>query len=323
MLKAGCIGVGGICPVHLDYLKLRDDVEIVALCDIDKGRLQERQAQYGGRAFFDFQLMLEEVPLDAVWICTPPQVRREPLLACAGKGIPVLCEKPVERSLEKAGLIASELKDAGARVQIGYVFRSMPIVRSLREKMADDDISMVQSLYVCGISITRSMPAWFYDKKLSGGALIDQATHNIDLLRFVIGEISEVCGVASNPVHAKEGQYTIDEVVALSFVFENGAVGGHVHTWVGDDWRNEMVFSGRKRLYRLDLGNGALRIEAQGAKPEVIEEDQACMYHHQDAVFLDMVASGDWSDNPCTYDDGLKTLEVTLQSDRQLLSGRL
>jgi predicted dehydrogenase len=198
----------------------------------------------------------------------------------------------------------------------------MPTVQALKAKIADDDVFMVQSLYACGISLSRSMAAWFYDKELSGGALIDQATHNIDLLRYVIGEVADVRGVASNPVHAKEGKYTIDEVVALSFVFENGAVGGHAHTWVGDGWRNEMVFSGQKRFYRLDLGNGVLRIEEQGAEPEIIKQDQSCMYHHQNAIFLGMVESGDWSGNPCTYDDGLKTLEVTLAGDEQLLTGQ-
>lgn len=110
----------------------------------------------------------------------------------------------MERSLQQAEEIANELKDRNARVQIGYVFRSIPIVKRLQEEMADDDITLIQSFYGCNVSRTRSLPAWFYDKELSGGALIDQATHNLDLLRMLIGEIVEIRGVASNPVQTKK-----------------------------------------------------------------------------------------------------------------------
>jgi len=315
MIKIGCIGTGGICGVHLRYLKKRDDVEIVALCDVKKENLERRLKEFGGQGFADFNEMLERTELDAVWLCTPPQVRREPLLACADRGIPVLCEKPVERSLERAEEIAGELKKRNAHVQIGYVFRPMPTVERLKKEMADDKIHLVQSFYGCNISLKRGSPVWFYDKELSGGALVDQATHNFDLLRMLIGEVTEVRGIASNPAHAKEKGYTIDEVIALSFLFENGTAGGHVHTWVGDTWRNEILLSGRKRVYRLDLGGDVLTVD-EGNESRTFRQDQGRMYEHQNARFLEMVASGDWSSNPCDYSDGVATLKLTLACDR-------
>lgn len=315
MIKVGCIGTGGISGVHLRYLKKRDDVKIVALCDVKEENLEQHQKEFGGQGFTDFHEMLERTKLDAVWLCTPPQVRREPLLACADRGIPVFCEKPVERSLDRAEEIAVELKERAAHVQIGYVFRSMPVVKRLRDEMADDKIHLVQSFYGCNISLTRGMPAWFYDKELSGGALVDQATHNLDLLRTLIGEVTDVRGFASNPVCSKEKGYTVDEVIALSFLFENGAAGGHVHTWVGDGWRNEILLIGRKRVYRLDLSRGVLTVD-EGNESRTFRQDQGRMFEYQDARFLEMVVSGDWSSNPCDYSDGVATLKLTLACDR-------
>lgn len=315
MIRVACIGVGNISPVHLNYLRARKDVEIAALCDIQPETLERRLKEYGGAGFANFNVMLDSVQLDAVWLCTPPQVRREPLLACARRGIPVMSEKPVERDLAKAKAIARDLKKLNARVQVGYVFRSLPTLQRLREAMADDKIHVIQSFYGCGVSLDMSLPAWFYEKALSGGALIDQATHNLDLLRLLMGEVAQVRGLASNPVKRKKGKYTIDEVLTLSFLFKSRAAGSHTHTWVGDAWRNEILLIGEKRLYRLHPGS-SLTIEEGGTKHEYRESGS--IYHHENARFLEMVTSGDWSRNPSTYEDGVKTLALTLECDEAL-----
>lgn len=319
MIRVGFIGTGNISGVHLKYLASREDVEIVALCDIEPENLKRRRDEFGGEGFNDFRKMLDAVTLDAVWLCTPPQVRREPLLACADLGIPVLCEKPVERDVGAARELAGELAKRKARVQVGYVFRSMPLVVRLPNDMADDTIDLVESFYGCNVSVTRNLPAWFYDKALSGGALVDQATHNLNLLRLLMGEVTEVRGVASNPLHKKKKGYTVDEVIALSLRFRSGAAGAHVHTWVGDRWRNEMVLVGRKRVYRLDLARGVLVID-EGDRRRIARQDQWRMYEYQAKGFLERVTSGDWSTNPSDYGDGLATLELTLACDEAISS---
>jgi predicted dehydrogenase len=320
MLDVGFIGVGGISTVHLNYLARRRDVRIAALCDIDARTVAKRVAMYGGRSYRDFRVMLESERLDAVWICTPPQVRREPLRECAQRGIAVLCEKPVARTQQDAARIARELAALDARVQIGYLFRSLPVVSALREALADDRIHLVQSLYACPMSIEMRMPAWFFDKELSGGALIDQATHNFDLLRALLGEVREVRGRAHNPVKAKRKGYTIDETIALTMLFANDTLCAHTHSWVGDAWRNEIVFSGEKRLYRLWPGDQVLTIEERGSKRTI--RHRKGMYTYQNAVFIEQVRSGKWASNPCSFDDGVRTLALTLACDRAVDTGR-
>ena len=316
MKKIGFIGTGGVSGVHLDYLKSREDVEIAALCDINEEQLKKRHDEYGGETFTDFWEMLDQCKPDAVWVCTPPQVREGPLLACADRKIPVFCEKPVELDLTQAQKIAADLKEHNQKVQIGYPFRSIPLVKQLQKELSDDKIHLIQSLYVCNVSLTRGLPQWFYDKKLSGGALIDQATHNFDLLRMLFGEVEHISGVVSNPVAKKEKGYTVDEVISLSFVFESGTVGSHIHTWVGDDWRNEIKLSGEKRFYRLKLlGIGELVVEDAAGNTRLFRPNQGVIHDHQNEIFLEMLDSDDWSKNPCTYAEGVKTLELTWNCD--------
>ena len=338
MIRAAFIGVGGISPVHLNYLRTRQDVSIAALCDIRPEQAVKRQKEYGGEIFTDYRPMLDHVKLDAVWICTPPSVRREMLLACADRGIPVFCEKPAEHREAVAAATARDLSKRKARVQIGYVFRCMPAVQRLRALMQDDAIHLVQSFYACNVSLTMGLRAWFYDKAKSGGALVDQATHNLDLLRYLFGEVKAVCGSASNPVHKQRKGYTIDETLSLVFTFANGILGTHAHTWVGDTWRNEFVFSGEKRVYRLFPNTGRVVVEqpAAGAHNKLsrhltktaakgvfeFQQERGSMYAYENAIFLKMVKSGNWSINPCNYMDGWQSLRLTLACEKALNMNR-
>ncbi len=330
MIRAGFIGTGKISPVHLDVLKARKDVEIVALCDIVEAHALERQAVYGGKVYTDYKEMLKKERLDAVWLCTPSDVREKPLLACAELGLPVFCEKPVEHSVSHALRIADKLDKLDAKVQIGYVFRSNQVVAALRERIKGDKVHLVQSFYGCGVSLDMGLPAWFYKKEVSGGALVDQATHNLDLLRFLFGEVEELRGFAGNPVHEKRPGYTIDEAISLSFRFESGLLASHIHTWVGDGWRNEIVLSGEKALYRLNpcaklvvesQSQDPLKARQEKRKGEDSVEQQGSIYAGENEVFLKMLKSGDWSCNPSSYRDGLKTLQLTVACDKAVTKG--
>jgi len=339
MIRAAFIGVGNISPVHLRYLQTRRDVRVAALCDIKRAQAVKRQQEFGGEIFTDYRPMLEQIKPDAIWLCTPPSVRRAMLLDCADRGIPVFCEKPAERREAEAAATARDLTKRKGRVQIGYVFRSTPAVQRLRVLMRDDHIHLIQSFYGCNVSLTMGLPIWFYDKAKSGGALVDQATHNLDLLRYLFGEVQEVRGTARNPVHKQRKGYTIDETLGLVFTFANGIIGTHVHTWVGDAWRNELVFSGEKRVYRLFPSTGRLVVEQPSADANnplsrnltktaakgafEFQQGSRSIYEYENEIFLKMVKSGDWSINPCDYTDGWKSLRLTLACNKALTQNRV
>jgi predicted dehydrogenase len=172
------------------------------------------------------------------------------------------------------------------------------------------------------MSIKREFPEWFFDKDRSGGGLIDQATHNLDMLRHLFGEVTEVVGAASNPRRKKKTGYTIDETIGLTFQFENGMLGTHSHTWVGDTWRNYLALSGEKRHYTVDMWKEEITV-LEGRKTTTIGFTQEGMYTHENALFLEMLKSGDWSSNMCDYDDGLATLRLTLAADRSITDGKV
>jgi predicted dehydrogenase len=155
--RVAFIGTGGISGAHLGVLKDEADVAIVALCDLNREGVEAKATDYGATAYTDYTAMLDTEQPDAVWLCTPPIVRREPLLACARRGIPVFCEKPAEREPAAALALAAELAALDAKVQVGYVFRPTPLVQRLRELIADDRIHSLQSTYLCPMSLSLSL----------------------------------------------------------------------------------------------------------------------------------------------------------------------
>lgn len=111
--------------------------------------------------------------------------------------------------------------------------------------------------------------------------------------------------------------------------FKNGTVGSHVHTCVGDAWRNHIILSGEKRTYWLNPNIGELVVDGEttgeinlwetgnaNEKTKVFKLDKdKSIYSYENAIFLDMVCSQDWSKNICTYADGLNSLKCTLACD--------
>jgi len=205
--------------------------------------------------------------------------------------------------------------------------------------MRDDAIHLVHSFYACNFSMGSGLPAWFYDKSKSGGGLVDQATHNFDLLRFLFGEISDIRGLAHNPVHKISGHYTVDEAIGILFKFRNGIIGTHNHSWVAGGWRNEITLSGEKRLYRVDLIRGSLVVNGPRSKkdravkvnlipdasepdPVWFQHDGTSIYQYENDAFLKQVISGNWSRNLSDYADGLKTLQLTLTCNSAVTHGK-
>ena len=79
MLRAAAIGLGIISPMHLDFLKSRDDVEIAGLCDLDPEALKKGIDSYGGKGFDDYEKMIDEISPDAVLLCPPATTLKSPL----------------------------------------------------------------------------------------------------------------------------------------------------------------------------------------------------------------------------------------------------
>jgi len=312
VVRIGLIGAGGISGAHVAALNETDDAQIVAVCDIDRDRANQRAKEAKAEVVCtDFREMFDRTPLDAIWLCTPPDVRSGPIEAAIERKIPVFTEKPAGNDLEQSRELADRIDRSGVPVMVGYLLRYMKSADRVKAKLEKDRLSLICSTYCCPLTLSyqQGSRSWFYDKGRSGGAIMDQATHSIDLMRYLVGEIETVYALGSNCIQPKCEDYTVEDAYGLAFRFDNGAIGIHGHTWCHYAWRHEMTFYGLDGVYRLGCNNNATEFEFQNGKTVEEWEDRPMV--NEDRLFVEMVKSGDFSQMRSSFSDAVKTLAVT------------
>src|SRR5438067_19447 len=126
-LRVAVVGAGWIAADHVAELERRDDVDVVAVCDLDRARA-EALAPAGATVYERFDELLDVERLDALWVCTPPLVHREPTLAALERGIHVYLEKPIARTPDDAAAIVAAAEASEAVCAIGYQWHATEVL---------------------------------------------------------------------------------------------------------------------------------------------------------------------------------------------------
>jgi predicted dehydrogenase len=220
-VRVGFIGAGGIANAHLQVLRHMEGVRIAAFCDVDRERAESHAAAYNGRAYTDVHAMLDAEKLEAVYICVPPHAHVGQEEALIERGIPFFVEKPIANTLEKAESIAAAVEKAGLLTSVGYHWRYMTYSQLARERLAGKTIGMALGYWMGG------MPGvyWWRRQDLSGGQMVEQTTHIIDLARDLCGEIVEVYAAMSTRASGDIENCTVTDVGTMTVKFASGAVG--------------------------------------------------------------------------------------------------
>jgi predicted dehydrogenase len=235
-LRLGFIGTGGIANRHLEEAQRNPDIEMVGYCDTALERAQAAADRFGGAVYQDFRDLYDQEKPDAVVICTPPFAHGEIEEAACERGIHLFVEKPVAVNLATANRVATAVRESGVISQVGYMYRCSPPLIALREVLQTRRPAMIQAhYYMPGLP----GPVWYPKRDLGGGQLIEQATHMLDLARFLGGEVATVAGAVTTIhdwTHVPAGYepegllryssvFEIPDTTALVMQFENGALG--------------------------------------------------------------------------------------------------
>ena len=212
--RIGVVGAGFIAGRHVESLGSLPDAVVVAVCDPEPGRA----AALSDHAYPDVHQMLDREDLDAVYVCVPPYAHGEPERAALARGLPLFVEKPLGLDLATATALAAEIEAAGVPTATGYHWRYFDTVERAADLLADRPPRLVSASW---LDRTPGSP-WWAVRDRSGGQLLEQATHLLDLCRLLAGEVTEVTAVAA---HSPGGRGDIDHVAAGTLRFAAGAVG--------------------------------------------------------------------------------------------------
>jgi myo-inositol 2-dehydrogenase/D-chiro-inositol 1-dehydrogenase len=216
-VRVGLVGAGGVGARHARTLAGFDDVALVAICDPDAAAAQALAAELGTDPVADVDGLLT-LGLDAVWLCVPPFAHGELELSVVRAGLPFFVEKPLAADLAVAESIADAVRASGLPTATGYHWRHLDTVDGARAALAGAAVRLVGARWWG----TTPPPAWWSRRDRSGGQVVEQATHVLDLVRVLAGEVTEVVGAAAPST--TEGRDVPDATAAV-LRFDSGAVG--------------------------------------------------------------------------------------------------
>lgn len=214
-------GAGAIGRMHMERARLHPDCEVIAVAD-PSATAQSVAQEHGARWFSTIDAMLDAEKPDGVIVATPNATHVEAGLACIERAMAVLIEKPIADTVEQARILVDAAAQARVPLLVGHHRRHSPILRRAREIVASGRIGRAVSANALA---TFYKPHPYFDidwrRKAGGGPVLINLIHDIDMMRFLLGEIVEVQALTSNAVRGFE----VEDTAAVLLRFENGALG--------------------------------------------------------------------------------------------------
>ena len=194
-LRVGLMGAGRVARrFHLPILSSLPGVELVGVADpAADARNACRTLAPRAALHADFAEMLASTPLDAVVICLPPALHVRAAVASFAQGLHVYVEKPLATSAGEAREALDAWRLAGTVGMVGFNSRFHPLALALKQALAGGRVGEVTTIRSTFCAARRALPDWKRERGTGGGALLDLASHQVDLVRFLIGaEVVEV-----------------------------------------------------------------------------------------------------------------------------------
>ena len=221
----GIIGTGNIAKFHADCIEKIDNANLLGVVSKSETRAKEVCKLYDCPVFSDIESLLEIPEVDIVCICNESGLHGATITKVAKAGKNILCEKPLETTIERIDQIAAVVKSSG--IKIGCVFQNRENPEYIKLKNYFDS-GILGKVLLCQATINWYRPPNYYKNSWrgtlsmdGGAALINQGIHTIDLILDLMGEVSEVSGFIDTLYHDIEGE----DLGVASFKFKSGALG--------------------------------------------------------------------------------------------------
>jgi predicted dehydrogenase len=229
--------------------------QLAVVCDAAQEQAREAATHFDVPFETNVDAAIGRDGLDGVIVATPPYLHEPPCVAAAERGRHVFVEKPMAPTLDGCDRMIAAAKQGGIRLMVGQVIRYHPI--HMRVKQMVDEAAVGRPLFV---QIQRVGGAfggawakpWRLTRAQSGGPLLEINAHEIDFMRYLCGEVTQVFAAGGNQV-LREADYP--DLVLVTMSFASGAV-GFLHS--------SLAYKTHDYGGRIDGTDGSLRIEFTG-----------------------------------------------------------
>nr|WP_254429180.1 MULTISPECIES: Gfo/Idh/MocA family oxidoreductase [unclassified Ruegeria] len=220
--RIAIVGIGLVGRRHADAIRALRHVDLVAVVDpSDDGRAYA--VEHGVACYATLEEMFADQAPDGAVLATPTTLHVEQGLTCVRNGCPVLVEKPIAVEATAALELVQAAEKANVPLMVGHHRRHNPLIRSAKEAIADGKIGDVRAVHA---------NCWFYKpdeyfdaapwrKKPGAGPISVNLVHDVDLLRYLAGEVVTVQAQSA----ASQRGYDNEDVAGALLTFESGAIG--------------------------------------------------------------------------------------------------
>nr|WP_232528458.1 inositol 2-dehydrogenase [Microbacterium sp. MAH-37] len=323
-MRIGLIGTGRIGQVHAANIAASPDAVLSRVADpFLEGAVRVAEA-FGGRATADADDVFAADDVDAVLIASPTPTHVDLIEKAVDRGIPVLCEKPIDLDIARVEALRPKVASAGVPVALGFNRRFDPAFAEVRARVSDGEIGALEQLTI--ISRDPAAPPADY-VAVSGGIFRDMTIHDFDMARYFLPDIVEVSAVGTTTFDAGAREHGDFDTAVVTLRAASGAIVTIInsrHSAVGYDQRIE-AFGGAgslqvaNRSTSLVSVSSAASVEARSPYEDFFLQRYAEAYAAELQSFISLARGG--ASASSTFEDGRAALILADAAQRSATEG--
>lgn len=280
-VRWGVLGVGNVCEVKsAPAMKLIPNSRLIAVMRRNEEKVKDYALRHQvSKWYTDAQELVNAPEVNAIYIATPPNAHLELVRLAAKAGKPIYVEKPMARTFAECQEMIQICETEKVPLYVAYYRRSLPHFVKIKEILDEGGIGEIRTVHINLKQVLK--PAivanldnnWRVDPEIAGGGyFFDLASHQLDLLDFFFGPITNAMGFASN----QGGAYDAEDIVTGSFAFESGVLGtgNWCFTSSEDATIDEVIIYGNKGTIRFEtFGKGEFTLKLDDQPVEKFQFD--------------------------------------------------
>ncbi len=240
-LKTAVIGAGAMGRHHARVYTELPQSTLVAVADTSTERTDPIASKYGVPAYTDYQEMLDIEQPQAVTVAVPTSLHREVAEDVLKSGADILIEKPIAATVEEAKTLIELAEKLNRKLMVGHIVRFDPAIQALKQHLDAGELG-----HVFQIKCRRVGP--FPSRIRDVGVVIDLATHDLDLMRFISGdEPVRVYAETQQEIHTEH-----EDMLTALLHFQSGLTGMLEINWLTPTKVREVLVLGERGMFRAD-----------------------------------------------------------------------
>ena len=290
-MRWGMIGCGAVTEVKSGpAFQQAEGSALVAVASRRHEVAQDYARRHGvPKVHADIDDLIAAPDVDAVYVATPPSSHCELALRVAAAGKPCCVEKPMAIDPDECRRMVEAFAARDLPLFVAYYRRSLPRFLQVKAWLDEQRIGAVRDVrwHLVKPATPRDLarePNWrTHPDTAPGGYFADLASHGLDLLQFLLGDIEDVSGVATN----QQGLYGAEDAVSACWRFANGALGSGSWNFGGDRREDAVEILGQRGAIRFSMFDDVpLQLRAEGSEQSVFIANPAPIQIHHVAAMV-------------------------------------